>query len=208
MKVILENNKEALKLAVAYLREGKVISFATDTVYGIAADAENERAVECLYNLKKRDHQKPIAVFVKDIKAAEDIFYFDDISKKIAAKFLPGGLTLVLKQRPESLHKIAKNLNSDAKNFLGFRIVDRDFVKKLLAEFDGILAVTSANQAGEEPAVKAKEVADYFLNSDLDLVIDGGDLVQKNISTVVKVFDQKIEILRHGAIAESLIKTL
>lgn len=208
MKIIPENNSEVLALACKFLREGKVISFATDTVYGIAVDATNESAVELLYSLKKRDAKKPIAIFVKDIETAENIFYFDDLAKKIATKFFPGSLTLVLKQKPESITEIAKNLNSDAQNFLGFRIVECDFVKKLMSEFGGILAVTSANLAGEESAISAKEVEKYFANSNLDLIIDGGILEQKNISTVVKIVDQKIEILRHGVIKESLIKSI
>lgn len=206
MQIINQNNQEALALAAKMLRAGKAISFATDTVYGIAVDATKESAVELLYSLKKRDLKKPIAIFVRDILTAQKIFFFDEISKKIADKFFPGSLTLVLKQRPQSEIKIAKNLNSDVQNFLGFRIVNSDFVKKLMAEFDGILAVTSANIAGEPSAVSAEEVKKYFANSNLSLIIDGGKLVEKNISTVVKVVDQKIQILRHGVIAESLIK--
>ncbi len=208
MKIVPENSDEVLALACKFLRAGKAISFATDTVYGIAVDATNESAVELLYSLKKRDTKKPIAIFVKDIETAESIFYFDDLAKKIAARFLPGSLTLVLKQRQKSVIKIARNLNSNVQNFLGFRIVDSDFVKKLMAEFDGILAVTSANLAGEEAATNAKEVEKYFANSNLDLVVDGGILAQKNISTVIKIADKQVEILRHGAIKESIIKSI
>ena len=206
MKIISENNPESIAIACEFLRSGKVISFASDTVYGLAVDAANEKAVELLYNLKKRDLKKPIAIFLRDKKTAEKIFYFDEIAKKLADKFLPGAVTLVLKQKAQSAIKIAENLNHDAENFLGFRIIDRDFVEKLMAEFGGILAVTSANKSGEEPATSAKEIKKYFADCDLDLIIDGGDLSQKNISTVIKIADQKITILRHGAILESLIK--
>lgn len=206
MKIILENNCESVALACQFLREGKVVAFATDTVYGIAVDATNERAVDGLYLIKKRDVKKPIAVFVKNLKIAEQIFCFDKIAKKIAEKFLPGSLTLVLKQRSDSHIKIAKNLNCDAQNFLGFRIVDCDFIARLMAEFDGILAVTSANPSGLESAIRASEVEKYFANSGLSLIVDGGNLSPKNISTVVKIVDQKIEILRHGVVSELLIK--
>ncbi len=205
MKIISENNCDAVTLACQYLREGKVVSFATDTVYGMAVNAADTKAVERLYSLKKRDLKKPIAVFVKDLETAEKIFCFDEISKKLAAKFLPGSLTLVLQQRPDSLIKIADNLTS-AENFLGFRIVNHDFVQNLMRAFDGVLAVSSANISRDEPAIDAQAVQDYFANVDLDLLIDGGRSVQKTASTVVKISDKKVEILRHGAIAESLIK--
>lgn len=206
MKIISENNHESIATSCEFLRAGKVISFATDTVYGLAVDAANERAVERLYNLKKRDLKKPIAIFLRDIKTAEKIFYFDKIAKKIADRFLPGALTLVLKQKVQSDIKIAANLNCDAENFLGFRIINRDFIEKLLAEFDGVIAVTSANKSGQEAATNSENIKKYFADCDLDLIVDGGDLAQKNISTVVKIVDEKITILRHGVISESLIK--
>lgn len=205
MKIISENSENAVALACEMLRQGQVISFATDTVYGVAVDATNEKAVEKLYEAKKRDAKKPVAIFVKDILAAEKIFYFDEKAKKIAAKFFPGALTLVLKQRYD-VHKIAKNLNCEAQNFLGFRIVDRNFITKLMAEFDGILAVTSANLSGLEPANSAAQIKEHFANSSLSLIVDGGELSPKGVSTVVKVYDQKVEILRHGVISELLIK--
>lgn len=208
MQIILEKNKDAVKLASEFLRAGKLISFAADTVYGIAVDASNSEAVAKLYDLKERDFKKPVAVFVKDIATAKSILCFDEIAKKVAAEFLPGALTLVLKQQDNVGKKIAANLNSEAKDFLGFRIVDRAFVKNLMADFGGILAVSSANKSGVDPASSALEVAKYFSDCALDLVIDGGELSQKIVSTVVKISAGEIEILRQGAIAESLIKNL
>ncbi len=208
MQVISEQNKDAIKLACEFLRAGNLISFATDTVYGVAADASNSQAVSKLYDLKERDCKKPVAIFVKDIAAAKKIFCFDEIAEKIAQKFLPGALTLVLQQSFDSQNEIASNLNLNAEGFLGFRIVDREFIQNLLVDFNGILAVSSANKAGAEPANSALEVREYFANSNLNLVIDGGELLQKNVSTVVKVCAGEIEILRQGAIAQHLIQNL
>lgn len=206
MKIVPENNPNAISLACQMLRQGEVISFATDTVYGFAVDASNEKAVEKLYALKNRDAKKPVAIFVKDISDAKKIFHFEDSAKKIAEKFLPGALTLVLQQNNSDFCQIAKNLNREAENFLGFRIVNRDFIMKLMAEFSGILAVTSANLSGAEPANNSAQIEKYFANSNLSLIVDGGELSSKAVSTVVKVIDNKIEILRHGAISELLIK--
>ena len=205
MKIISENNSDAVALAKQFLQDGLLISFASDTVYGIACDASNSKAAERLYDLKNRDPKKPIAIFVKDLETAKKIFIFDELSEKIAQEFFPGALTLVLKTQPNIQIKISPDLNKD-NEFLGFRIVDRNFIKNLMANFDGVLAVTSANLAGQNPAASAKEVKKYFSNSKLDLLIDGGISQEKEASTVVKINNQKLEILRQGAISQSLIK--
>ena len=205
MKIISENSSDAVLLATQFLQDGLLISFATDTVYGIACDASNSKAVDRLYNLKNRDPQKPIAIFVKDLAAAEEIFIFDELSEKIAGEFLPGALTLVLKTRPHIQVKISPDLNRD-NEFLGFRIVDRDFIKNLMTNFNGVLAVTSANFSGQDPTFSAEEVEKYFSTSKLDLLIDGGISEKREASTVIKIKNQKIEILRQGAISQSITK--
>ena len=77
MLIVNENNPNAATLASEFLRDGKIISFSTDTVYALAADASNFQAVETLYQIKNRDPEKPIAIFVKDLDAAKKIFFFE-----------------------------------------------------------------------------------------------------------------------------------
>ena len=200
MHIVNESEKNAVALACDFLRAGKIISFATDTIYALAVDASNVKAVEALYKIKNRDEKKPIAIFVKDLAAAEKIFFFDEIVEKIAEKNLPGSLTLVLKTKFQNSDKIAPNLNQGGDGFLGFRIPDHTFTKKLLAEFDGILAATSANFSAQKPALSAAEVEKYFADSDLDLLVDGGKSAQQIASTVAKISDKKITILRQGSL--------
>jgi L-threonylcarbamoyladenylate synthase len=197
MKIINEKDSAAADIAADFLKAGKIISFATDTVYGVAVDASNEKAVASLYQLKNRDQKKPIAIFVKDIASAKKNFSFSKKAEEIAEKFLPGALTLVLPIRPETSLDLASNLNNNHDGFLGFRIVDTDFIKKLFEKFDGILAVTSANLSGEKEAQNAQEVAKKFL--ELDLLIDG-EITSKTPSTVAKIIEDKITILRQGPI--------
>jgi L-threonylcarbamoyladenylate synthase len=204
VKIILEEDQNAVLEACNTLKEGEVIAFATDTVYGIAVDASNPKAVEKLYEIKKRQTQKPIAIFVKNIETAEKILSFCELSKKIAKKFLPGKLTLVLQKKQNIEEKLAANLNNKD-NYLGFRIVDRQFINQLMIKFDGILAVTSANLSNELPALNAKDVEKYFLDSKLSLIVDGGTIEDNDVSTVIKIKDEEIEILRHGAIKEEII---
>ncbi len=200
MQIIKESNPASVSQACKILRQGKVVSFPTDTVYGLAADASNFLAVEKIFKLKTRDPKKPIAIFVKDLAAARKIFLFDELAEKFAEKFSSQSLTLVLEMKPDISDKLSSNLNLNNEKFLGFRIVNHNFVKNLLAEFDGILAVTSANPSGENAALSAEEVEKYFANSELDLLIDGGKSKNTTASTVIKITKEKAEILR-GTVA-------
>ena len=101
---------------------------------------------------------------------------------------------------------LAPNLNENDE-FLGFRIVETNFLQELFKNFSGILAVTSANISGQQAAISAEEVKKYFNFSTIDLLIDGGVCQKKIPSTVVKISDEKITILREGSIAASLIKS-
>lgn len=204
MKIISENNPNVINLACEALKNGEVIAFATDTVYGIACDAANRNAVKKLYDIKKRDEKKPIAIFVKNLAIAEEIFLFDELSKKIAQNFLPGSITLVLQKKIDSSIKLADNLNPQD-NSLGFRIVDRKFIAELMSNFAGVLAVSSANLSNQNPALTAKDVEKYFLNSTLKLIVDGNCKKNAEVSTVIKVANKKIEILRFGAIKQKSI---
>lgn len=203
MQIIDENNQKAAKIAAQFILEGKIIAFPTDTVYGIACDAANSNAVAQLYKIKKRDLKKPIAIFVKDIATAKKIFIFDELAEETLKTFAKKPLTLVLKTRDyndsDDKIKLANNLNNDENNnlknkFLGFRIVNRKFITNLLEEFGGTLAVSSANPSGQESAISADDVKKYFPK--LDLLVDGGFSQQKTASTVIKIANQKIEILR------------
>jgi L-threonylcarbamoyladenylate synthase len=204
VKIISENNPNVINLACEALKNGEVIAFATDTVYGIACDAANRNAVKKLYDIKKRDEKKPIAIFVKNLAIAEEIFLFDELSKKIAQNFLPGSITLVLQKKIDSSIKLADNLNPQD-NSLGFRIVDRKFIAELMSNFAGVLAVSSANLSNQNPALTAKDVEKYFLNSTLKLIVDGNCKKNAEVSTVIKVANKKIEILRFGAIKQKSI---
>jgi L-threonylcarbamoyladenylate synthase len=196
MQIIKESNSLSVSRACKILRQGGVISFPTDTVYGLAADASNFEAVEKIFKLKTRDPKKPIAIFVKDLEAARKIFLFDELTEKFAKKFASQSLTLVLEMKANISDKLASNLNLNNEKFLGFRIVNHDFVKNLLADFDGILAVTSANPSGENAALSAEEVEKYFSNSNLDLLIDGGKSKNTVASTVIKINEGRADILR------------
>jgi len=197
MIIISEKNPNSINLAIKYLKQGKIIVLPTDTVYGVAVDASNYKAVSNLYKIKNRDTKKPIAIFVKNISIAKKIFYFNSFAKKIINKYLPGALTIILRVRYNSHKFLAKNLNKIDKNFLGLRVIDSYFVKNLFEKYNGVLAVTSANTSGNEVAKNIKEIKKYFPNIDL---IVAGTIKSNTASTVVKISSEGFEVIRSGAI--------
>ena len=89
MQIIKESDLNSVDLACDFLAAGKIIAFATDTVYGLAVDASNSNAVEALYKLKKRDEKKPIAIFVKDLEAAKKYFSSTKYRRNLPQNFFP-----------------------------------------------------------------------------------------------------------------------
>lgn len=197
MLVINENTLESVKIACQFLREGKVIAIPTDTVYGLAVDATNSHAVNRLYQLKKRAINKPIAIFLKDKNQIKKIFTDNNLLDKISEEYLPGKLTIVCKLRDNPQIKLANNLNLNDQNYLGFRIVESFFVKKLFEQFNSVLAVSSANLSGQKVAISADEIVDNF--DELDLVISG-KILDSQASTVIKIEGDNYSIIRQGQI--------
>ena len=195
MLIIDEKKSNAVDVAIDFLQKGKVICFATDTVYGVAVDATNPKAVEGLYKLKKRDKNKPIAIFLKNLESAKKLFIFNDLSSEIVEKYMPGDITVILKTTDYAKKILAKNLNNNDNNFIGFRIIDSYFVKKLFEKYNGILAVSSANEASQNPCVSASLVKKNLKN--LDLLI-AGKKTSKISSTIVKIVDNELILIRQG----------
>ena len=195
MLVIDEKKSNAVDVAIDFLQKGKVICFATDTVYGVAVDATNSKAVDGLYKLKKRDKNKPIAIFLKNLESAKKLFIFNDLASEIVEKYMPGDITAILKTTDYAKKILAKNLNNNDNDFIGFRIIDSYFVQKLFKKYNGILAVSSANEASQNPCISASLVKKNLKN--LDLLI-AGKKTSKISSTIVKIDNDKLILIRQG----------
>jgi L-threonylcarbamoyladenylate synthase len=189
--------------AITILKNGGVISFATETVYALACDASNDKAIRRLYKLKKRSENKPIAVFVKNLSAAKKFLSINKITQKIARKFMPGPLTIIVKKKAGN--GLSSLLNNGADE-IGFRIPDDNFSLQLLKKFNGVIAATSANISGKNPAINSLEVSKYF-GKKIDLIIDGGTCKDKVPSTVIVITkNHQIKIIRNGIITKKQIE--
>ena len=180
---------EELARAGAILRAGGLVAFPTETVYGIAAAATIPAAVERLYALKGRPRNKPTAIMVAD--AAEVRRRCPEVpaaAERLMERFWPGPLTLVLR---------------DAEGHMtGFRLPSSPLARGLVREAGVPLLVPSANPSAAPPATTAQQVLDAFPEG-LDLVIDGGPAERGVASTVVRVADGHVDVLREGAIPSS-----
>jgi L-threonylcarbamoyladenylate synthase len=177
--------------ALAALRRGELVIVPTETVYGLAADDRNPAALDKLFEAKGRPKDKPIALLAASVAELERHgARLPPAARRLAEKFWPGALTLVL--------------DSPA-GWLGFRIPDHPVMLALLRAWGGVLAVTSANRSGE-PAATTAAAALAALEPFVALALDAGPSAGGVPSSVVKVEETKVIVLRAGALAEEEIR--
>ena len=175
---------EGLRIAAETLLSGGVAVIPTDTVYGLAAHPKFPEAVDRLYTIKARSEAKPIALLASDASAAEAFVGGFPPSAKALERHWPGALTIVAKGE-------------------GLRVPDHAWTRRLIAECGGTLRVTSANLSGRRPATDAPAaLAEVGLSA--DIVVDGGTSPGGVPSTVVRVSEDGLEVLRPGAISVAL----
>jgi L-threonylcarbamoyladenylate synthase len=193
-------NKTVVTECATILKNGGVIAHPTETIYGFAANIYNEDAVRKIYEIKGRRTAKPLSLMVDSIETIEKIVgEISPFARKVMEHFLPGPLTVVLPfNKPIDIPFF-----SDRKT-VGFRIPDYPFCLELLKEIKLPLTTTSANKSGLKNPQLAVEVMAQF-NTEIDILVDGGKTKNGLPSTVIDLSDNKITILREGAIsAETL----
>ena len=189
-----------IKVAIRKIKDGEIIVFPTDTVYGIGCDPYNENAVLRLYEIKKRKKTKSFPILGLSKTELEKIAEFNALEKKIAEKFWPGQITLVLKVKDE---KIRQSLGLDKK--IAVRVPNNRCVLSLLKECK-LLVGTSANISGTAPFTDPNECSKDLIK--YDLLIDGGIIPSRKESTIVEIVGDDIKILREGNVSEMEIREL
>lgn len=199
MLVLPISQPGSIEQAVAVLRAGQVIAFPTDTVYGVGAHGFMASAIEKLYDLKGRERQKAIPLLIARIEdlttVAVDI---PAIAWRLAERFWPGAVTLVLPKAATVLDVLTAGGNSVA-----VRLPGHDAILQLIATLGAPLAATSANLSGQPEAVTAEETQAIF-GTQLALILDGGRCPGGVPSTVVDATVLPPRILRRGALAEEV----
>lgn len=197
-----EIKDEELKNVGKVLRSDGVVIFPTETVYGIGGNALSENAINRIYEVKKRPINKAVNIFVKDkseiVKYAE---IRNELEEKIINNFMPGPITIILRKKES---KIAKKVtcNNDT---IGIRIPNNEIAKKILDECEFPIAVPSANISGKPSGVVLSDIIEDFKDK-VDIFIDGGICKESISSTIVKVEQGEIVILREGSISKEQIE--
>ncbi len=192
--ILNEDNSNSVNLAAKLLKSNGLVILPTDTIYGIAADANSDSAIQKIYNLKKRSKKKPIAIFLKNIIEIEKNFILNDLEREIIQKYIPGAITIIL--RPKKNNKFSKLLNQN-NDSVAVRIPNHKFCLKLLNEFSGPIAISSSNVSGQKEINNINLLEKQF-NNDVDLIIEG-ELGKKQIaSTIIKIENNEVKILRQG----------
>ena len=197
----MKSNQSNIKKAKKYLDKNYCIGVPTETVYGLAANAYKNSAVNKIYNLKKRPKNNPLIVHYHDIDSLKKDCLINDNFIKLYKKFSPGPITYVLQLKKNS--KISKYVTNNKKS-LAVRFPKHTIFKNLLKQLDYPLAAPSANITTKVSAVKAKDVKEEFGNK-IKYILDGGTCAIGIESTIVNL-TARPTILRLGGLDISKIK--
>jgi L-threonylcarbamoyladenylate synthase len=198
-EVIHVANEKALQRAVRVLKEGGLVAFPTDTVYGLAALPWNREAVLRLYKDKQRPTDRPIPLLLSGADQLSRVAVLPPWCKRLTDRFWPGGLTLVL---PKT--EIVSDVIS-AGPTVAVRVPDLPFARRLIREANGVLAVTSANLSGQPSPITAQEVREQ-LGDRIEVILDGGLCRGGVPSTILDCTSCPPLVLRHGAIPEAVLR--
>lgn len=174
------------------LRDGGVIAYPTDTIYGIGCDIFNKKGVRKIYQIKNRDPRKPFSFICADISDISNYAQVSNFAFKIMKRQLPGPFTFVLEAT-----RIVPDLLLTRQRTVGIRIPDDPIALAIVRELGHPLVTTSANLSGEEPVQDPQAIEDE-LGHQLELVVDGG-IRMGDPSTVISLLNDRAEVLRQGS---------
>ena len=191
---VLKATKNNIMVAARIVRRGGLVVYPTETVYGLGCDPFNIEAVKRVLDLKG-ERNKPLPVLAASIVDAGKIAFISPNSRKLAAKFWPGPLTIVFPKKPALPDVVTFSLDS-----VGLRIPNNDIAFHLIRLSGGLLIGSSANRTGEEPPRQVQEISEE-LKEMVDVILDGGAAAHGMPSTVADLTSEKPRILREGPIS-------
>lgn len=186
--------------AAKVLKDGGIVAFPTDTVYGLGAVYTDTEAVSSIFRAKGRDEGKPLSILVSDIMQVGRVV--SDISNdamKLMTAFWPGALTIILKKNETVPDRVSAGGGT-----VGVRMPENECARTLIALAGSPIAAPSANTSGKRSSVTAEDVRED-LDGKINMVIDGGACSIGLASTVLDMSGEELKILREGVITEEMI---
>ena len=201
--MIVKPDNAGIQSVIDILRNGGIVGYPTETVYGLGCNPWNMEAVKRIQFLKGRDSDKPMIILIPQIQDVDLLTVsVPNRTKSVMKTFWPGSLTLVLKGSEKAPEYI---LNEN--KTIGLRISSDPVCRNLLKKYNHPIVSTSANPSGENPARSAEEVEAFF-GDKLDAVLDGGLRKTREPSTVVDLSGDEMRILRTGAVKIDKIRNV
>jgi L-threonylcarbamoyladenylate synthase len=208
MNITNNPTHDEIKKAAKSLKDGNLVAFPTETVYGLGADATNEKSVSRIYSVKGRPTNHPLIIHISSIEQldnwAADI---PDYALNLANEFWPGPMTLILKRRA-----LAKNYITGGQDNVGVRVPNQPVALALLSEFESLggygIAAPSANRFGAVSPTNAEAVVEEleaYLNES-DVILNGGQCIVGIESTIIDCTKDHPVVLRPGAITAEMIE--
>lgn len=192
---------KSIRLAAKIIKQGGVVIYPTDTIYGIGASALSREAIGKVYKIKKRPENKPLSIVIRDIKMAQKYCVIGDLRLEIFKAVFPGPFTLIFPAKPIGYDKIL----TAHKKTISVRIPDCKVTKFLSKELEITFTATSANISGMPGSGDISQVLKQFENNKknglfagglIDLVLDAGILPKKNPSTIIDLTGKNPKIIR------------
>lgn len=200
---IAEPTKETILEAARILHEGGLVAFPTETVYGLGGDATNERAVAAIFEAKGRPQFNPLISHVLDAGEAEKLVVWNETAEKLAQRFWPGPLSLVLPRTPGSPIALLATAGLDT---AAVRAPSHPIAQALIRATGRPIAAPSANRSGAVSPTRAEHVA-QSLGERVPLIIDGGPCLVGLESTVLDLSGDRPTLLRPGGATREAIET-
>jgi L-threonylcarbamoyladenylate synthase len=195
---IVKADEEGLQYAASVIRSGGIAIYPTETVYGLGCAPSDPDATKKILQIKERA-EKPLPLICSSIEFARRIVKFNATAEKLAERFWPGPLMMILPNRVDYPIWV-----THGKKTLGIRVPGSDVARKLAELSAGVIVSTSANKSGATPPQTAKEAIDQ-IGHKVDVVVDGGPSPGQLPSTIIDLSGSEIWIERSGPITGTMI---
>lgn len=185
---------------ISELKKGNLVIMPTDTVYGIIADATKEETIKKVFNAKERSFNKPLLVLVSDKNMLENLV--SEISPKaeeIISKYWPGPLTILFPKKDE-----VSDILTASSPYIAIRMPNDKRLLNIIRKVNKPLISTSANITSKETITEVSQIEEK-MKEKISYILDGG-VVKNEASTIIKIENDKIEIVRAGLLADELKK--
>lgn len=201
IKLNREKIDSKARTVVEVIKNGGIAIIPTDTVYGISADVLNEKAVEKIYKIKKRKTSNPCSILVSNIDMIKKVVKrISPEEEKVINKFFPGAITLILEK-----NNIIPDIVTSGLKTVGIRMPNDNFLLQVIELLGNPIVATSLNMAGEKSKTQIENIPDQILNN-VDCIVDNGITKIGVASTVVKLEEKEVKIIREGPITKEMIE--